>query len=622
MKIALIGNPNSGKTSLFNVLTGSRQHTGNYAGVTVEKKEGEWRTSAGTFHLLDLPGIYSMHAQTLDESIAIEVLQGKREQLPDAVIAVADCTQLQRHLYLILQIIELGYPLVIALTMSDLAPAAGLSIDADTLEKELGAPVVLVSSLNKKGLDQLENRLTQLAARSDEMKCIASVDLSNQALIGRYQKIDDILKKSIQRIQPPPTITQRIDAVLLHPIFGPALLFFIFLFLFQTIFWLAEYPMNAIEGGIAWLQEQVSTRLADSTLRSLLVDGVLAGVGAVVVFLPQILILFAFLLFFEDSGYMARVAFILDRLMRSMGLPGRAFIPLLSSFACAIPGIMATRTIENRRDRIVTMLIAPLMTCSARIPVYTMLIAAFIPDVKVFYFLSLQGLVLFGLYLLGIVFGFIVAFVLKKFFLKAERQTFIFELPSYKWPVWRNIGLGLWDRGWIFVKKAGTVILLLSMVLWMLTSFPQVEAPPQLAQDAARAYQLEHSFAGQLGKFMEPALTPLGFDWRIGIALIASFAAREVLLSALGTVFALGSVESDASSLISAIQGPTGFGFATAISLLVFYALACQCMSTLAIVRRESNSWKWPSILFIYMTTLAYVCSLLTYQGLKFFGVF
>lgn len=625
-RVALVGSPNSGKTTLFNALTGSRQKTGNYAGVTVEKKEGFVELAEGLrLALLDLPGAYSLDARTPDEAITAEMVRGARseEQAPQAVIAVADITNLERNLYLVFQLRELKLPMVLALTMSDLARKAGIDVKIDELERRIGVPVIVTAAPKGHGLNELLKEVQRLLA--DENPLVTReptdnaipLDINNgpEQIIGRYKAIEETLKATLIRKQTAKDVTRAIDRVVLHKFFGPLILIALFALMFQFIFSIAHLPMDALSDGVTAAQNALRKLIPEGDLQSLVVDGILAGVGSVVVFIPQILLLFTFILLFEDTGYMARAAFILDRLMSRVGLSGRAFIPLLSSFACAVPGIMATRTIENRKDRLITILVAPLMTCSARIPVYALLIAAFIPPTRVFGFFTLQGLTMMGLYLFGVASALIVALVMKRTVLRSERSSFIMELPTYKVPNWRNLALGLWDRARIFLRRAGTIILAISIVLWALATYPKATPPAGMTDEKeVAAYQLEHSFVGRAGKAFEPVIRPLGYDWRIGIGLISSFAAREVVLSTLGTVYAIGYEKDDNTSLIDKLRGDKTFSVATALSMLVFYALACQCISTLAITRRETNTWRWPAIMFVYMTALAYVAAFAVYH--------
>ncbi|MBI3544166.1 MAG: ferrous iron transport protein B [Deltaproteobacteria bacterium] len=623
-RVALVGSPNSGKTTLFNALTGSRQKTGNYAGVTIEKKEGIIELAPGRqATLLDLPGAYSLDARTPDEAITAEMVRGARadESRPEIVIAVADSTNLERNLYLVLQLKEQKLPLVVALTMSDLAEKQGIEVRREKLEQALGVPVVVTSAVKRRGLKELIDEVRGLADRGAEAPVpgpAIDVDNSSARIIERYQTIEATLKSAVSRKQTARDVTRAIDRVLLHKVLGPLILFVAFALMFQLIFSFAKIPMDALAAAVSLLQDKLRAALPPGDFQSLLVDGVIAGVGAVVVFLPQILLLFAFILLFEDSGYLARAAFILDRLMSRVGLSGRAFIPLLSSFACAIPGIMASRTVENRRDRLITIMVSPLMTCSARIPVYTMLIAAFVPATRVFGVFTLQGLVMSGLYFFGIVAALVVAAVLKRTVLKSGTSSFVMELPTYKIPSARNLLLGLYDRARIFLRRAGTIILGVSVVLWALATYPKTEAPRGLDDKAVAAYRLEHSIAGRAGRAFEPLIRPLGYDWKIGVALISSFAAREVVLSTLGTVYAIGYDKENNTALVNRVRQEKTFTLATAVSLLVFYALALQCVSTIAITRRETNSWRWPAFMFAYMTTLAYTMSWLAYRVVTF----
>ncbi len=622
IRVALVGSPNSGKTTLFNALTGSRQKTGNYPGVTVERKEGQ--VPHAQMHVLDLPGLYSLTAKSPDEAISADVVAGRHasEAAPAVIIAVADATNLQRSLYLVTELRELGVPMVLAITMSDLATKAGLKVDARRIESMLGIATVLVSSTKGEGLEELLRRVRiaqvplGVAKNSGVLDAPARSPLpqTSEFIQARYRFIENVVSQATAALNTAQKVTHRIDAVLLHRVLGPVIMVALFAALFQLMFRGAEAPMDFIEKSLAALGSWVEAHMTESLARNMVVNGVIAGVGSVLVFLPQILILFAFIIAFEDSGYMARAAFILDRLMAPFGLSGRSFIPLLSSFACAIPGIMATRTIESRRSRLTTIMIAPLMTCSARLPVYSMLIGAFVPATVVAGVFSLPGLVLFGLYVGGVVAALAVALVAKGLGRGTPDQTpFVLELPTYKVPSLRNLALGLWDRCRIFLKRAGTVILAISIVLWAAATFPRVEG--------TSSYKLEQSYIGRAGKAIEPLVAPLGYDWKIGIGILTSFAAREVLLSTLGTVYAVeGGAEQSEKILTERLQsarhdsGALVFTLPTVLSLLVFYMLACQCMSTLAVVRRETNSWRWPVVMFVYMTVLAYVAAWATYR--------
>ncbi len=608
-KIALAGHPNCGKTALFNAITGGRQKVGNYAGVTVERKEGSVTAPSGRqLSLLDLPGTYSLDARTPDEQITRDVLLGKleNERAPEALIAVADATNLERSLGLVLEVRQLGVPVVLALNMMDLARNRGLELDLEVLKRELGVPVVPTVAVKKQGIPELLSEVESMLGRSRAPRRDPG-QADAASIRARFADVDRILGLAVKKQAAPSEWTTRIDRVVLHPLWGNLLLASVLLMMFQAIFNWATVPADLLEGAVGSFGEWLSGRMAEGPLRSLLVDGVVAGVGGVVVFLPQILLLFTFILALEDSGYMARAAFLMDRWMGKVGLHGRAFIPLLSSYACAIPGIMATRAIENRRDRLSTILIAPLTTCSARLPVYALVIAAFIPNTTVWGGLGLQGLVMFALYLAGIVVALVMALVFRSTILKGPKPPLLLELPTYKVPGLRSLVVGLWERARLFVRRAGTVILTLSIVLWFLASYPKA---PEGATEPAISY----SYAGQIGRAMEPALRPLGFDWRVSVALIPGFAAREVMVSALATVYA---IEDEDEEKVAASLGErlrADWTLATALSLLMWYVLAPQCLSTLAVTRRETNSWKWTFFMLAYLTSLAYVGSFLTYN--------
>jgi ferrous iron transport protein B len=621
-RVALAGNPNCGKTALFNALTGSRQKVGNYPGVTVERKEGSVTMPSGMMlQLLDLPGAYSLDAKTPDEEVTRDVILGRiaEETSPVLLVAVADATNLERNLGLILELRALNKPVVLALNMMDLANQRGLELDLDVLSKELGVPIVPTVAVKKKGvkelLGQVEARLQILGAQEASAEKIPKWRRSTPLEVhDRFREVDRVLRAAIRRQARPTFWTDRIDHVVLHPVWGTLLLIGVLGVIFQAIFSWASVPQDWLEAGIAWLGTLVGGALQEGPLQSLLVDGIIAGVGSVVVFLPQILFLFLFILILEDSGYMARAAFLMDRLMGRVGLHGRAFIPLLSSFACAIPGIMATRTIENRRDRLTTILVAPLMTCSARLPIYSLLIAAFIPNLAIWGPFRLQGLVMLGLYFLGVLSALVVAVILKRSVLRGPKPPLLMELPTYKWPSLRSIALALVERARIFIRRAGTVILTLSIVLWFLASYPK-------APIAATEPAIYYSYAGTIGHFIEPALKPIGFDWRVGVALIPGFAAREVMVSALATVYAIEGVDKEATSDALGQVLASGWSLATALSLLIWYVLACQCLSTLAVTRRETNSLVWPALMLGYMTALAYAGSFLTYHFAVIFGL-
>ncbi len=614
IEIALLGNPNCGKTSLFNAMTGGRAKVGNYPGVTVECKEGRVLTGSGvTLSLLDLPGSYSLSSRTPDEEITRDVVLGFHpdRSSPDVLLAVADATQLERSLGFVLELRDLGKPLVLALNMMDLALQRGLDLDLKVLSRELGFPVIPTVAPRKRGIAELTTELQKEALKGRDLK-MAQSQISPQfqkwgeaEIKKRFLEIDRILALATRCLPQFTVWTDRIDQVVLHPIWGSLFLIFVLAFVFQAIFTWAQVPMDWIKDSIGFLGEVIHRKIPEGPLQSLLVDGVLAGVGSVLVFLPQILLLFAFLLFLEDSGYMSRAAFLMDRLMARVGLHGRAFIPLLSSFACAIPGIMAARTIENRRDRLTTILISPLMTCSARLPIYSLLIAAFIPNRVILGPLRLQGLVMVGLYFSGVVMALLMAVIFRKSFLQGANSVLLMELPTYKWPNLRDIFLGLLNRGKLFIYRAGTVILTASILLWFLASYPK-----PLPGEPGPA--ISYSLAGQLGRWLEPGVKPLGFNWKIAVALIPGFAAREIMLGSLATVYAMDEKEGGSHLLGERIAKE--WSVATALSLLVWYVLACQCFSTLAVAHRETHSLRWPAFILVYMTGLAYFGSFLTYQ--------
>lgn len=624
-KIALTGNPNCGKTALFNALTGGRAKVGNYPGVTVERKEGRSVTQTGMIlNILDLPGTYSLDARTPDEAITRDVVLGllPEEKTPDVFLAVADASCLERCLGLVMELRALGKPLVLALNMMDLARQRGMDLDLEVLSQELGITVVPTVATKKEGVSQLLQQIEKLwegskkshdqtHMQSPEKPPVQAWQISEEGEIRkRFSEIDRILALSTRQTPKPTVWTDRIDRIVLHPIWGTALLVLILGLVFQTIFTWAQAPMDWIKATMELFGSKVAELIPAGPLQSLLVDGIIAGVGSVLVFLPQILLLFLFILFLEDSGYMSRAAFLMDRLMGRVGLHGRAFIPLLSSFACAIPGIMATRTIENRRDRLTTILVSPLITCSARLPIYSLLIAAFIPNRVIWGPIRLQGLVMFGLYFSGIIIALLMAVVFRMTLFKGPKPILLMELPTYKWPSPMSIVTGLLERSRLFIRRAGTVILTISILLWFLSSYPK---PPMGAEGPAISY----SYAGKLGHMLEPLVRPIGFNWKIAVALIPGFAAREVMVGSLATVYAVagkGDGKEDAVSHILSERLASDWSLATALSLLVWYVLACQCLSTLAVTRRETNSWRWPALMLFYMTGLAYLGSFFTYQ--------
>ncbi len=712
--VAILGNPNSGKSTLFNRLTGLRQKVGNYPGVTVEKKAGQCALPSGRrVDLLDLPGTYSLHPGSPDEMIVRDVLFGLHADTPspDLVVFVVDATQLQRHLFLALQLIEVGRPVVLAVNMIDAASAEGIEIDEEALERRLGVPVVAISAARGTGignlrrlmdrdiapshlsfrarapqvqrvLDALSERLPRRgllsdAGRADLAAAVLLDDGEDDALAryvpadvhddlrilrrrldatwpdwrtddatGIYEAIDDIMKSAVRRQgeSREARTRERIDRVLTHRVFGPILFVLLMGAIFQSVFEWAAPAMDAIDAAVAGFGGFVGASLPGGPLRSLVVDGIIAGVGSTLIFVPQIAVLFLFLSVMEGTGYMARAAFLMDRVMGRVGLSGRAFIPLLSSFACAIPGIMATRTIDNRRDRITTIMIAPFMSCSARLPVYALLIGAFIPRERIGPF-TLPGVTLFAMYFLGIAAAVAVAAVLKRTALKGGKPLYVMELPPYRMPSWRTVLVTVRDRVTLFAQKAGTVILAVSVVLWFLASYPgagragraleqRIAAAAGQPQEVARleselaGLNLRESFAGRGGRLLEPLNEPLGFDWRIGIALITSFAAREVMVSTMGTVFNLGETDEGThtlrAKLRNAVDPDTGrraYTALTAVSLMVFFVLACQCMSTVAVVKRETNSWRWPIFMVGMMNAVAWGASFVVFQGGRLLGL-
>jgi ferrous iron transport protein B len=685
-RVALVGNPNSGKTTLFNALTGLHQKVGNYPGVTVERKEG--RISTGhriQADLIDLPGTYSLHAGSPDEQLATDVLLGRADHTgpPDLVLCAVDATNIERNLYLVTQIIDRRLPLVVALTKMDSAARNGVSIDTQKLQAALGVPVVPVVAQNGQGLDQLRTALSTAARSYDrpppwtlpeplQRACDRLVSLLHQELRGSkpaatheafallaapdvhhidFARYSPAVAEEIRKVhekltflgidrqaafvearyawikgvcagavhgpgQPQPRFSDRIDQIVTHRVWGFLIFLGIMGLMFESIFSWAVIPMAWIADGFTGLGTFVTTHMPPGDLRDLLVDGAIGGVASVVTFLPQIVFLFLFLGLLEDSGYMARAAFIMDRIMGRVGLHGKSFIPLLGSFACAIPGIMATRTIENPKDRLATILVAPLMSCSARLPVYSLLIAAFVPPLALFGIVSLQGMVLLSLYLFGMTAALLMAWLFKKTLLRGTPPLFIMELPPYRLPSVRTVLYLVWERALAFLKTAGTIILGVSILLWFLATYPKAEG-------ATAAQQLEQSYAGRTGKTIEPLIRPLGFDWKIGIGLVSSLLQREAFVSAMGTIYNMqGEGDSPQSgSLGEAMRGdrdpvtgqPT-FTLLTALSLLVYYVLAMQCLSTVAVVRRETNGWRWPLLQIAYMSILAYGCTFIVYR--------
>ena len=606
-RIALVGVPNCGKTALFNALTGSRQKVGNYAGVTVERKVGLAHTPGGRrLDVVDLPGTYSLRARSPDEEVTRDVVMGQRpgEPLPDLLVAVADATNMRSALRLVLELKRTGRPILLVLNMIDIARHRGIEIDAPALEAALGLPVVTATAVRKAGMEALWSRLDAMLGAGLPEAAPNRWAEPGVAELRAAQREADRLVAAITRHPPrPDTVTARIDAVLLHPVAGLACLLVLLFIMFQAVFTWAQPLMDLISHGFDFAGLLVKEVVPAGLVQSFLVDGIIAGVGSVIVFLPQILILFLFILLLEDLGYMARAAFLMDKIMGGAGLHGRAFIPLLSSFACAIPGIMAARVIDNRRDRLTTMLVAPLMTCSARIPVYTLIISAFIPARTVWGLFNLQGLVMFGLYAAGIVSALGVSAVAKfLFWRKAPTPPFMMDLPDYKMPQIKGIAIGLWTRARIFLKRAGTTIFSMMVVIWVLATFPMAPA-------GATGPGIAYSYAAMIGKLFQPLLAPIGFNWQISVALVPGMAAREVAVAALGTVYAIQGGEAQVGHILA-----SQWSLATALSFLVWYIFAPQCASTLAVIKREAGGAKWMWLTFGYMLVLAYVPAFATYQ--------
>lgn len=632
-RIAMVGNPNCGKTALFNLLTGARQKVANYAGVTVERKEGRTRLPDGReLAVMDLPGAYSLNPATADETVTHDVVMGLRagEDRPDGIIAVVDATNLRMNLRLVLQLRALGRPMVLALNMMDVARARGLQIDIPRLSAELGMPVVETVAVHNpwfaawrgKAADSGREALLQAAQHAfytdhhtsfmppahvpQGQAAMNSIATGTPDMAALQAQVRAILAAAVPNAGQVQRFNHRVDALVMHPVAGLLLLATVLFLIFQAVFAWANLPMDLIKDAVAWTGTLIQDHMAPGLLQSLLVDGIVAGVGGVLVFLPQIVILFFFILLLEDSGYLPRAAFLLDNVMGKVGLSGRAFIPLLSSFACAIPGIMATRTIPHWRDRLATIMIAPLMTCSARLPLYALLIGAFIPDRSVGVF-NLQGLTLFALYLAGIVSAMAVAWVFKRTWSQSSYQPLMLELPPYRLPNLRNLLLGLWQRVEIFLHRVGGIIFALMVLLWFLSTFP---GPPEGALGPA----IQYSFAGMIGKALEVVFAPIGFNWQISIALVPGMAAREVAVGALGTVYALSAAGDDAAVALTPLIAQS-WSLATAYSLLAWYVFAPQCISTLAVVKRETNSWRYPLLMAAYLFALAYAASFITYRA-------
>ncbi|MCE2705491.1 MAG: ferrous iron transporter B [Proteobacteria bacterium] len=615
INIALVGNPNCGKTALFNALTGSKQRVANYSGVTIEKKHGYFITKKHiNCTLVDLPGTYSLRSHSPDELITRDVVLGTfgEEEQIDLILCIIDATNLQNGLRLVLELKQTGKPLMIALNMIDIAKRRGYNYDLQKLQQELNCHIVETTAIKKQGIAELVAVVDDLVPDLHASTCTwQAPDLSESR--NYHARVAEILE-DVKITQGTPSLcSQRIDTVLLHPFYGITILLAILFLLFQAVFSWAEVPKDMMQSGVDWLQAYVTGLFPNTLIGGLIGDGVIAGVGAVVVFLPQILIISLFVILLEDSGYMARAAFLMDRIMASCGLHGKAFIPILSSFACAIPGIMATRTIENRNDRLVTILVSPLTTCSARLPIYTLLISAFIPTTTVFGLFNLQGIVMFALFAIGIIFVLLVAFVLKFFFLRSGKQISIMELPSYKIPSIANVAMELIKPAKSFLRRAGTIIVAIMIVLWFLSTFPH-------APIGATLPAIDYSFVGKIGHYLEFIFLPIGFNWQIVAALIPGMAAREIAVSALGTIYAIsGNEEVVRQNLTLFLQH--SWSLATALSLITWYIFAPQCISTLAVVKRETNSYKWPIIMFTYQIVLAYVMAFIVYRTVLLLGL-
>lgn len=716
LSIALVGNPNTGKSTLFNGLTGLKQKIANYPGVTVERKIGTLKMDGTAHRVIDLPGTYSLNHKKVDERITYQTLIGEyeHEEQPDLAVVVLDSSNLDRNLYLATQVMDLGLPIIVLLNMKDVAADRNISIDVQSIQEKLGVPVLSISAKHDDDIERVKQSIvshdlsapqplswgptepmkkainlvtekwlkphTDLPPQSYYVEALRLVS-DNQITDAffdhpEYEEGQKIVEQArviiedaggnpmaaevVQRYdfigrctegassksdESDETLTDKIDSVVTHKVFGPIIFVLVLLLMFQSIFSWAEPFMNMIDWFFIEMGSWVAATLPEGILNDLLVEGVIAGLGGVVIFLPQILFLFFFISVLEGTGYMARAAFVMDGFMTRIGLHGRSVVPMMSGFACAIPGIMATRTIENWRDRLITIMVIPFMACSARLPVYALMIAAFVPATAIGGIFSLQGLTFFGLYFFGIFMAVIAAYVMKQLFPTKEQTAFMMELPSYKMPKWSSVFYNMYERGRIFVTEAGKIIMAISIILWFLSAFPRVDYPSNTSAststttsttqiqkatetvqadevESPSAYQLKHSYAGQFGQFIEPVVEPLGFDWKIGIGLVTSFAAREVMVGTLNTIYSIQDDGENVSTLQEKLVNDTDpktgkpvYTTLTAISLMIFFALAMQCMSTVAIVKRETNSWKWPIVMFTYMTTLAYICSLVVYQG-------
>lgn len=631
VRVALVGNPNAGKTSLFNRLTGQRAHTANFAGTTIEHRRGTLKPATDAplrgepITLVDLPGLYSLQPTSPEEEVACSVLRGSHhgEPAPDAVVIVVDATNLERNLPLALEALELGKPTLVALNLSDLADKLGLRLDLEKLSARVGCPVVRVSARTGEGVESLVTAVGALVDHKplpqlDAAAC-ACTSCNGCGYASRFNWAESVRADSLSGdLAAPSRFTDSLDRVLTHRVGGLAAFAVVMFALFMTIFSVASIPMDLIDALFGWSGEAVGQWLPEGDFKSLIVDGVIAGVGGMLIFLPQICLLFFLLALLEDSGYLARAALVMDRLMQSVGLPGKAFVPMLSAHACAIPAIMSTRVIDDRRDRLVTILVAPLMSCSARMPVYVLVVAMLFPDRPV-----AAATTFAGAYALGIIAALGAAFVFKRTLLKGERRPLVIELPNYRLPSIRDALLRTVDRAWMFIQNAGTTILVISIVLWALATYPKTD-PASLPADATLAaqVQLENSFAGRIGQAVQPVFAPLGFDWKTTVGVVTSFAAREVVVSTLSILYGLGD-EAEQDSLLAAMRnsqhadGTPVFTTATCLSLLVFYVLAMQCLPTQAVTRRETGSWKWPLLQLGYMSVLAYVAALVTYQVVR-----
>ncbi|MEN9522654.1 MAG: ferrous iron transport protein [Bacteroidota bacterium] len=699
LKIALVGNPNCGKTSLFNALTGLRQKVANYPGVTVDKKTGYCQLNENIIaEIVDLPGTYSLYPRSMDEYVAFDVLLNpENESYPDLIIVLADASNLKRNLLFCSQIIDLKIPVIVALNMLDVAKEQGLFIQIKKLSDELGVKIIPINARKSEGVDELKKHILQqqsvsknyfidvtslqpsvidnikkntkiksdyaalltahhyiniycldAAAKEQTKKMLLANQFNSSKLQGeetlmRYEKINQLIHNCVKAAHEKEEWHEsKLDKVLTHPLWGYLFFLVLMYFMFQLIFSVAQYPMDLIDGGVQWLNDYLKTALPDNTLTSLLTDGIIAGLGGIVIFIPQIMLLFAMITLLEDSGYMARVSFMMDKLMRKVGMNGRSVVPLMSGMACAVPAIMSARTIENKRDRLITILVTPLMSCSARLPVYVLLVGMAVPQKSFYGIISLQALAMLLLYMLGFIAAIVVALVLTAVMKKKERSYFIMELPIYRMPRWSNVIITMWEKAKIFTLNAGKIIMAIAVVLWFLASFGpsqsmddirtqkanELTLHPEKANEIESLYQskkLENSYAGHLGKFIEPAIKPLGYDWKIGIALITSFAAREVFVGTMSTLYSVGNNDTEnkktlQQKMMSEKHSDTGFpvfSIAAVFSLLIFYAFAMQCMSTIAVVYRESGSWKWAAVQIVYMTALAYASSFAVYHLLS-----